>query len=270
MYQNKLYLLVQIVPMSVFSDNIRHLREKKGISQQKLANDLIITRERLAKYETGRSEPPLEILKRISKYFHLTLDVLVNANLKRISEDSLMKMEDNRILLPITVDKQGKDNVEVVGHKAKAGYLNGYSDPEFIEELEQMRIPFLKQGKFRAFPIEGDSMPPHGNGTFIVAKYLDRLSDIQEGKTYIILSKDDGVVYKRITKRNKKINSLTLNSDNPAYLPYEIKIQSILEIWEYAISMHLKEFTPNTPKNENIPELLKQLQYSINSLHEKM
>jgi transcriptional regulator with XRE-family HTH domain len=39
------------------------LRAQKGISQKKLAEDLIITRVRLAKYEEGISEPPFDILK---------------------------------------------------------------------------------------------------------------------------------------------------------------------------------------------------------------
>src|ERR1051326_4522540 len=128
--------------MSIFSENIRLLRGKKGYSQQKVADDLIITRARLSKYEEGKSEPPLDVLKRISQYFHVSIDILISVNLRKTSLDSLLKMDDNRILLPITVDKQGKDFIEIVPHKAKAGYLNGYRDPEFIESLQQMHLPF--------------------------------------------------------------------------------------------------------------------------------
>lgn len=76
-------------------------------------------------------------------------------------------MEDNRILLPITIHKSGKDYIEILPQKAKAGYLSGYSDPEFIEKLQQMQLPFIRQGKHRAFPIEGDSMPPHREGPLL-------------------------------------------------------------------------------------------------------
>ena len=93
--------------MSIFSENIRHLRGKKELSQQKLADNLTITRARLSKYEEGKSEPPLDVLKQISQYFHVSIDILISVNLKKIPLESLLKMEDNRILLPITVDKQG-------------------------------------------------------------------------------------------------------------------------------------------------------------------
>ena len=109
---------------------------------KKLAEDLIITRVRFAKYEEGKSEPPFEILKRISKYFHVSIDILINVDLQKIPIDSLLKMEDNRILLPITIDKSGRDYIEILPYKAKAGYLSGYSDPEFIEKLQQMHLPY--------------------------------------------------------------------------------------------------------------------------------
>lgn len=50
------------------------------------------------------------------------------------------------------------------------GSLNGYGDPEFIEGLQTISLPFLRNGRFRAFPVTGDSMPPYNHGTFIVGK----------------------------------------------------------------------------------------------------
>jgi len=228
--------LIQIVSMSIFSDNIRHLRAQKGISQKKLAEDLIITRVRLAKYEEGISEPPFDILKRISHYFHVSIDILISVNLKKIPKESLLTMEDNRILLPIIIDKNGRDYIEILPHKAKAGYLSGYSDPEFIEKLQQMQLPFITQGKHRAFPIEGDSMPPHKEGSFIVGRFIENPSEIKEGKTYIILSRNDGIVYKRVYKKNKKENTFLLHSDNSVYKPFELKAYEMLEIWEHVCS----------------------------------
>lgn len=252
--------------MSIFSDNIRHLRAQKGISQKKLAEDLIITRVRLAKYEEGISEPPFDILKRISHYFHVSIDILISVNLKKIPMESLLKMEDNRILLPITIDKTGRDYIEILPHKAKAGYLNGYSDPEFIEKLQQMQLPFIKQGKHRAFPIEGDSMPPHQEGSFIVGKFIENPSDIKDGKTYIVLSRNEGIVYKRLFRKNKKENTFLLHSDNPVYKPYELKVTDILEIWEHVCSFCTKEFHPDDLDNQSIKEMLAQIRVDISKI----
>jgi transcriptional regulator with XRE-family HTH domain len=260
------YLWIQIVSMSIFSDNIRHLRVQKGFSQRQLAQELIITRVRLAKYEEGISEPPFEILKRISQYFHVSIDILISVNLLKIPIDSMLTMEDNRILLPITIDKSGKDYIEILPQKAKAGYLSGYSDPEFIEKLQQMQLPFIRQGKHRAFPIEGDSMPPHREGSFIVGRYIDNISEIKDGRTYIVLSRNDGIVYKRLFRKNKKENTFLLHSDNSVYKPFEIKASDLLEVWEHVCSFSTKEFQADDMDNQSIREMLLQIRKDISKI----
>ncbi len=252
--------------MSIFSENIRLLRANSGVSQQKLADELIITRVRFAKYEEGRSEPPFDILKRISKYFHVSIDILINVELSRIPLNSLLKMEDNRILLPITIDKSGQDYIEILPYKAKAGYLSGYSDPEFIESLQQMHLPFLSKGKYRAFPIEGDSMPPHNEKSFIVGRYIERLTDIKEGKTYVVLSKNDGVVYKRLSRKPMSENIFLFHSDNSVYKTYEVDASEILEIWEHVCSFCTQEFQPEDLDVMNIKDMFHQLRLEIKDL----
>ncbi len=250
--------------MSLFSENLRLLRTKTGLSQKSVAAELIITRERLAKYEDGRSEPPFDVLKRISKFHHVSIDILLSVDLSRVSLDSLLRMDDNRILLPITVDKFGNDNIEVIPHTAKAGYLSGYSDPEFIENLQHISLPFLGNGKYRAFPVEGDSMPPHKEGSFIVGRYIERLGDVLDGKTYILLTRNQGIVYKRLNRNGK--NELVLHSDNSYYEPYQIKASEILEIWEYASSIATKEFLPDDLGAENVKSMFNELKREIASL----
>jgi transcriptional regulator with XRE-family HTH domain len=68
--------------MSILSENLRYLRARKKCSQQHISNDLIISRGRYAKYEDGKSEPPLEILKRISTYHEVSIDLLISVDLR--------------------------------------------------------------------------------------------------------------------------------------------------------------------------------------------
>jgi len=249
--------------MSIFSENIRLLRAEKKLSQQKVAEALIITRAALSKYEEGKSEPPLDVLGRIARYYHVSIDVLIGVDLRKVPLDSLLKLEDNRILLPVTVDKSGKESIEIVPLKAKAGYLQGYSDPEFIEHLQRMQLPFLGPGKYRAFPVEGDSMPPHRDGSFIVARYVESLKDIRDGKTYIVLSKQDGMVYKRLFRKNKSPQVFLFHSDNPAYKPYEVPAQHMLEVWAYACSFSTKEYAAQDIGLSDIREMFHYLQADL-------
>ena len=249
--------------MSLFSDNIKYLRVNKSFTQQGVADDLMITRARLLKYEDGTSQPPIELLKKISNYYHVSIDIMISVDLRKISIDDLLLLDDNRILLPITVDRQGENFIEIIPHKAKAGYSAGYADPEFIENLQQISLPFLRNGKFRAFPVEGDSMPPHKEGSFIVGRYVEKLGDVMDGKTYILLTKNDGIVYKRLNKNGK---NLTLQSDNKVYKPYEVKASEILEIWEYACSIATKEFLPDDLGIENVKDMFRELRNDIATL----
>ncbi|MEL1243842.1 LexA family transcriptional regulator [Flavobacterium sp. DGU11] len=250
--------------MSLFSDNIRLLRVQKNISQEKLATALLIARARYVKYESGTSEAPYDILKRISKYYHVSIDLLLNVDLRKIDMDGLLKLEDNRILLPITIDTGGENTIEIIPHKARAGYLNGYSDPEFIEGLQQISLPFLKNGKFRAFPVSGDSMPPHNDGSFIIGKYVESLGEVRDGRTYILLTKNEGIVYKRLNKNGR--NSLMLSSDNSFYEPYPVKASEVLEIWEYACSIATNEFEPDSLEPQSIRDMFNSLRNEIKAL----
>jgi len=253
--------------MSLFSDNIRNLREKRAISQEKLAKSLVITRGRYVKYENGTSEPPYEILKKIAHFYYISIDLLLSIDVRKIPSDELVKLEDNRLVLPIIVDAAGESFIEIVPNKAKAGYLTGYADPEFIESLQHILLPFLGSGKYRGFPVEGDSMPPNEDGSIIVGRYIERLGEVLDGKTYILVTKSEGIVYKRLNK-NKK-NTLVVESDNRFYPAYEVKASDIIEIWEYVCNIGRSDRKYESAETTNVKDMFLELKREIHDLKTK-
>ncbi len=249
--------------MSIFSDNLRYLRVKSGMTQQSIADALLIPRERYAKYE-GTTDPPLDCLQKISRYFHVSIDLLLSFDIRRVPYENLLQLEENRILLPITVDSEGENKIEIIGAKAQAGYLAGYSDPEFIEALQHISLPFLTNGKYRAFPVTGDSMPPHKEGSFVVGEYIERLTDVVDGKTYILVTKNDGISYKRLIKSGD--NSLIAKSDNTIYEPYEVKASEVLEIWRYACSIATQEFEQDDLGVMSVQDVLQGIRKDFSAL----
>ncbi|MEC4005871.1 LexA family transcriptional regulator [Flavobacterium sp. SUN052] len=249
--------------MSIFSDNLRYLRIKSGMTQQKIADVLRIPRERYAKYE-GTTDPPLDCLQKISRYFHVSIDLLLSFDIRRVPYENLLQLEENRILLPITVDSRGENKIEIIGAKAQAGYLTGYGDPEFIESLQRISLPFLTNGKYRAFPVTGDSMPPHKEGSFVVGEYVERSTDIVDGKTYIIITKSNGMSYKRLYKKDK--NGVVAHSDNPIYEPYEVLFSDILEIWRYACSIATQEFEKDDLGVMSVQDVLQGIRKDFSAL----
>lgn len=243
--------------MSKISKNIRILRDLKKLSQEQLAEALAINRSRLGAYEEARNEPPIELLIRLSTYFQISIDALVRGDLSKTTPETLIKIGKNRTLFPITVDRDGNDLIEVVPLKASAGYLNGYADPQFIEELPVMNLPFKIVGKHRAFGIKGDSMPPLKDGSIAVGRFVESMNEIKDGQTFIVLTKNDGIVYKRLYRADKKGTEFEFHSDNPIYTPYNIASEEILEVWSFVCSLNIGD---SKPQDLNIDSVIKFLQ----------
>lgn len=254
--------------MSIFSDNIRFLRTQKNLSQQELADQILMSRVRYSKYEDGRSEAPYELLIRISKYFNLSIDLLLTVDIRKYPLEDVLKLPDNRIVLPVVVDQLGNNSIEIVPQKASMGYLSGYSDPEYIENLQRISLPFLTNGKYRAFPAQGDSMPPFKDGSYIIGKYLENIDDLKPNKSYVFVTLNDGISYKRFTFRNKK--SITVSADNSFYKPYDVPLGEIVEIWQYASGIFPEDFEPDRLENYNLKEMFLEIRKDIQGLDEKI
>ncbi|BAP31030.1 transcriptional regulator [Chryseobacterium sp. StRB126] len=238
------------------------------MTQQELADLLILTRSRYVAYEYGRTEPPIEILLRISKFYNISIDLLLTVDVRKFSIDELMELPENRIVLPIRVDQDGNNQIEIIPQKASMGYLNGYGDPEYIESLETISLPFLKGGKFRAFPADGDSMPPYKNGTYIVGKYVENLSDLKTDRTYVFITTNDGISYKRF--QFHEADGIWVKADNQFYEPYKIALPEIKEIWEFACSINTKEYEPDEFSEHHIQNFITEIKTDIRQIKEKM
>jgi transcriptional regulator with XRE-family HTH domain len=248
--------------MSKISFNIRCLRELKKLSQEQMADELNITRARLGAYEEGRNEPPIEILIRLSEYFHVSIDAMVKADLRKTDINAMMNIGPNRILFPVIIDNDNNDKIEVVTEKASAGYLNGYADPEYMEQLPSMKLPFAFSGKHRSFPIKGDSMPPLITGDYVIGKYVESTNEIISGKTYVLLTKTEGIVYKRVYKKDA-LPELELHSDNKSYEPYNINLQDVLEVWEFICCLKLSDKKEEEVNLENVMKLLQNMKVEM-------
>lgn len=254
--------------MSIFSENIRFLRTQKNLSQQELADKVLMSRVRYSKYEDGRSEAPYELLIRISKYFNVSIDLLLTVDIRKYPLENVLKLPDNRIVLPVVVDELGNNSIEIVPQKASMGYLSGYSDPEYIENLQRITLPFLTGGKYRAFPAQGDSMPPFKDGSYIIGKYVENIDELKPNKSYVFVTLNDGISYKRFTSRNKK--SITVAADNSFYKPYDIPLGEVVEVWQYASGLFPEDFEPDRLENYNLKEMFLEIRKDIQGLDEKI
>jgi transcriptional regulator with XRE-family HTH domain len=253
--------------MSIISSNIKFLRKKKGLTQQQFADEIGIKRSLVGAYEEDRADPKYDLLKKIALYFEISVDDFINETINEKWAPKPKGNPANLRILSISVDKEDNENIEMVPMKASAGYLNGYADPEYVAQLPKFYLPMFKQGTFRAFEIKGDSMLPLVSGTVIIGEYVENWNDVKPGDTYVVLSKSEGVVYKRIGNKYRDNKKLKLMSDNPAYEPYEIGADDILEIWKAKAYLSTQLPTPMPePSMENLTSMMAEMQKSISKL----
>ncbi len=256
--------------MSNISSNLKYLRKKKGLTQQQFADAIGIKRSLVGAYEEDRAEPKYDLLKKIAEYYDFSIDEFINDTINDKWKPKLKAQGSNLRVLSISVDKDDNENIELVPVKASAGYLNGFSDPQYIKDLPkfQLPLPSLKQGTFRAFEIMGDSMLPIQPGSIIIGEYVENWNEVKTGDTYIVISKNEGVVYKRAGNRFKESKELKLISDNKVYDPYSIPADDILEIWKAKayFSSSLPDPTPE-PTIETLTNMMSQMQKSISQLN---
>jgi transcriptional regulator with XRE-family HTH domain len=265
--------------MNYFSSNIKLLRKRKKRTQDEVANALGMYRSTLSGYENEVSKPSVEVLVAFSTFFNVAIDTLIKVNLSKLPESQIQQLErgfdvyfkgSNLRILASTIGEDNEENIELVPEKAKAGYTSGFADPEYIKVLPTFRLPFLsKEKKYRSFQITGDSMLPIPDGAYITAEYIQNWQMIKTGKPYIVLTLDDGIVFKIVENLIPDKGSLKLISLNPLYEAYEIPIDKVREVWSFVnfISGEMPE--ANQPIDE-IARSIQELKKEVRSIQTKL
>lgn len=261
-------------------ENIKLLRKRRKRSQEDVAKSLGITRSAYNSYENGVAEPGIGVLLKLADFYLVNLDKLVKVNLEVLPESQLSQIEKGfdidvtgtRLrVLATSVNKENEDNVELVPVKARAGYTTGYADPDFIRVLPAFNLPFLSPNKkYRTFPISGDSMPPVCDGAFVTGEYLQNWNMIRNGSPYIIVTQDEGIVFKVVYNRMEEDGTLLLCSTNTMYQPYSVKVNDILEVWKFVNYINPKFEEPTQSGSDDVGPALRVIQREIGMIKEKV
>jgi transcriptional regulator with XRE-family HTH domain len=249
--------------MSLAGQNLKYLRKLRGFTQEEFAEKLGIKRSLVGAYEEERADPRLDVLEIISDMFKISLDDLLRRDLS-ISGDNYLSKRRQMKMAPVE-----KNVIHFVPFKAAAGYLAGYADSEFIDELNTFTLPMLSGGNYRAFEIIGDSMLPTPTGSIIVGEKVEDIDAVKNNMAYIVVSRNEGIVYKRIVKNNKTKSKLTLVSDNPSYQPYQVNTDDIVELWQ-AQSIISKVTTQQRWDVNALASLVNNLQDQVSVMKKKM
>ncbi len=251
--------------MSYAGQNLRYLRKLRGWTQDQFANKLDIKRSLLGAYEEERAEPRLDILEKVSTIFKLSLDDLLLNDIS-VDKGSGQYIDKRRAM---KMSNEENNLIQFVPVKAAAGYLAGYADTEFLDELNTFTLPMLAPGYYRAFEIVGDSMLPTPSGSVIVGEKVEKVDDIKNQNPYVVVSKSNGIVYKRVSRNNKVKDKITLISDNPMYEPYNVLLDDVLELWKAQMIITRAEKQNHWDVNQ-LASMVTNLQEQVSSMKKKI
>lgn len=257
-----------------FHKNLRHLRKKHSkLTQEKLAQQLSLTRSVISSYEDGRAEPNITTLIRIAKFFNVSIENLTNLDLENVDEKQVEYQRElkkyasaNNLQIRTVKSENEIDNqrhINLVPEKASAGYTSGYADTDYLKDLPAYQLPFLPGGKeYRAFEIKGDSMLPILPGSIVIGELIEDLQDIREGEICIVISHSDGIVLKKAFNKIQERGTLLLKSSNVAYSPYEVPISEIIEVWRY-LAFISREFPTEYDPSEDLKRAFFRMEHEI-------
>jgi DNA-binding XRE family transcriptional regulator len=243
-----------------FPGNIKLLRKRRNRTQDIVAGELGFSRSTLNSYENGIVvNPTIEALIGFSKYFKVSIDTLVKVDLTSLSESQLSELERGydvyvtgaklRILTS-TVNADNEENI----------------DPEFINKLPVFQLPFLsRERKYRAFQIDGDSMLPIPHGSWIIAEFVHDWRDVKDGDAYIVVTREDGLVFKVVYNQLRKYKNFLLRSLNAAYEPYEVPVNEVVEMWRF-INYISSDLPGPESTQDQLSKLVMQLQSDISQI----
>lgn len=132
--------------------------------------------------------------------------------------------------------------VPFVNQYAQAGYLEGYNNTTFMNELP--KIPFITEhygkGNYLAFEVRGDSMTDGShesilNGDILLCREIMQqhwVNKLHINKwTFVIAHKTDGIIIKKITNHDVTNGVITVHSLNHEYEDYEISLNDVAKLF---------------------------------------
>lgn len=261
--------------MALISSNLRHLRNARKLSQQDLADMMGIGRTTIANIESNLANPGHKTLLEIVKIFDVSIDDLLNVDLSQLINPVATREEEKVnttvVFRPIvvTVDSSGDENIVMVDTKAAAGYPTRYLEPEFYKELPAFKLPGsdYRNGTFRCFQIEGDSMQESiQHGDYVIGRFCDNhFKDVRDGYIHVVVT-NDNVLVKRLVNKAETEHKMLLISDNEAYPELALDIDEIKEIW--FVKSKLSSYMP--VKKNDLDKVIGDLTMQVHLLKSRL
>ncbi len=243
--------------LSIEAQRFKKIREEQRHTQQSFA-ELLAIGATTADIERGKTKISGKIVMELMAQFNINPLWLYGKSFEKHIDTSQGDVSPK----VITLDTSGNDSILLVNQKASAGYPNNIHDMGWYQTLPAFNIPLpeYRNASYRGFQVEGDSMLPNLRpNEWVLGRAVASVQEATDSKIYIVVLRDS-VLVKKLQKVPNNPQSLRLISLNEEYLPIDVKVKDIQELWMVNSKL---TFGIDEPSESS---LLKQLQQSMNEL----
>lgn len=177
----------------MISKKIRQLRSEQGWTQKQLSEKLHVGKTTVSNYETGYSEPDLEMLNKLSKLFDVSVDCLLGNNRPIEGQDYI--------------------TINVYGSIPAGIPIEAIED---ISDTEDLSLKEYDRNKdYLGLVVDGDSMyPKYLDGDTII---IEKTPDCESGTDAAVYVNGYDVTLKTLIKNDD--GTITLMPINTSYPP---------------------------------------------------
>lgn len=158
--------------------------------------------------------------------------------------------------------KNIENRIPYVKRALTKDYLANFQKTEYIKSLSTFTLPFINSDKSRAFEMGSDFPMPN---SIVVGTYVEHWANILDGKFYVLITPQQGVIYRRVYNQIKVKGTLLLSSDDPSIPSFEISLKAVAEIWEVQAFIS-KEMPEPRLSLERAKSLIEELSIELNQL----
>lgn len=239
---------------SLIKTDIRKIRETPGISLAQSTTGIIEqnppqSKSQLSNFQSEirpftNSSEPLPVAKLVEDFFQEREETVIipqrqtsQRNFLSDNETSFQQFVDSHLHTVSNFPKSEPENQTKIAVKqtpfvktsALKEYITNCQKVDYLRTLPTISLPFITSERSRAFEA-GSDFPMQDS--IIVGTGISDWSDINDGKFYILVTTQMGIIYRRVYNQVKIKGALLLSSDNPTIPSFEISIKDVVEIWE--------------------------------------
>ena len=113
-------------------------------------------------------------------------------------------------------------------------------------------------------------MLPIPHGAWVTGVFVQDWNTLHDKDACILLTREEGILFKVVENRLKEEKKLILHSLNPLYAPIDMPATDIREIWQFVhfISPTIPENL--TTENYHLTETVRQLRQDVTAIQTKL